>query len=218
MKIGILGGTFDPIHLGHLRLAEEVAEELALERVYLIPAAYPPHKEKRAVAPFHHRFSMAQIAAGESPLFEAMDIEGRRGGLSYSIETLKEFHRIFGSGLQLFFILGMDALLEIETWREHQRLFEYAHFVVIERPGFSSERLEPFLHSLGLGFEKTGVERVYKNPLGSTIIHQRATLLEISSTDIRRRTAGGRSIRFLVPEAVRSYITEKRLYSDEFTR
>ena len=219
MKIGIFGGTFDPIHLGHLRLAEEVAEELALERVYLVPAAYPPHKEKQAVTSFHHRFAMTELAAGESPVFEASDMEGRRDGLSYSIDTLKEFHRLFGSELQLFFILGMDALLEIETWREYRSLFDYAHFVVIERPGFSSERLEPFLLSLGLGFQKTGEEGTYVKPSGSSIMYQRATLLEISSTDIRRRVGEGRSIRFLVPEVVRSYIMEKRLYSaHEFTR
>jgi len=215
LKIGILGGTFDPIHLGHLRLAEEVGDELALECVYLVPAAYPPHKEKRAVAPFHHRYSMVELAAGESPRFKATDVEGRRQGFSYSIETLREFRRLLGDRVQLFFILGMDAFLEIETWREYSGLFDYAHFVVIERPGFPSERLEPFLHSLGLGFQKTGEKGLYVTPAGNSVIHQRATLLEISSTDIRRRVAEGRSIRFLVPESVRSYIIEKRLYSGD---
>jgi nicotinate-nucleotide adenylyltransferase len=219
LKVGILGGTFDPIHLGHLRLAEEVTEELVLDRVYLIPAAYPPHKEKRAVAPFEDRFAMARLAAGESPSFEAMDIEGRRGGLSYSVETLREFHRLFGGGLQLYFILGMDAFLEIETWREYRNLFDYAHFVVVERPGFPTERLDPFLHSLGLGFQKTGDRGLYVTPSGNSVIHQRAILLEISSTDIRRRTARGKSIRFLVPEPIRSYILEKGLYTGyEFSR
>jgi nicotinate-nucleotide adenylyltransferase len=214
LKIGILGGTFDPIHLGHLRLAEEVGDDLALETVYLIPAAYPPHKEKQAVAPFQHRYSMVELAALESPLFKATDVEGRRQGFSYSIETLREFRERFGEGLQLFFIVGMDAFLEIGTWREYRSLFDYAHFVVIERPGFPSERLEPFLQSLGLGFQKSGGKGPYLASSGNSVIHQRASLLEISSTDIRRRVAEGRSIRFLVPEAVRSYIMERRLYSD----
>jgi nicotinate-nucleotide adenylyltransferase len=214
LKIGILGGTFDPIHLGHLRLAEEVGDDLALETVYLIPAAYPPHKEKQAVAPFRHRYSMVELAALESPLFKATDVEGRRQGFSYSIETLREFRERFGEGLQLFFIVGMDAFLEIGTWREYRSLFDYAHFVVIERPGFPSERLEPFLQSLGLGFQESGGKGPYLASSGNSVIHQRASLLEISSTDIRRRVAEGRSIRFLVPESVRSYIMEKRLYSD----
>jgi nicotinate-nucleotide adenylyltransferase len=212
LRLGILGGTFDPIHLGHLRLAEEVAEELKLERVYLVPAAFPPHKEVRPVTPFSQRVAMARLAARESPFLDVHDLEGRREGFSYSIETLKQFHNLFGPDLKLFFILGMDAFLEIETWREYQDLFNYAHFVVIQRPGFPSRKLEPFLNSLGLGFERTSERNVFLGASGNKVVYMEATLMAISSTGIREKVAAGKSIRFLVPEGVRSYIVENRLY------
>ncbi|MBN2125122.1 MAG: nicotinate (nicotinamide) nucleotide adenylyltransferase [Deltaproteobacteria bacterium] len=212
MRIGILGGTFDPIHLGHLRLAEEVGEALDLDRVHLIPAAVPPHKGKRPVTPFHHRLAMIRIAAGESPLLEATDLEGRRQGLSYSIETLREFHALYGAGLHLFFLVGMDAFLEIESWKEYQRLFDYAHFVVIKRPGIPSEGMEPFLLSLDAGFRRKGRGPDFIAPSGNEILYFEATLMDISSTRIREVAARAGSIRFLVPERVREYIEDTGLY------
>lgn len=212
MRVGILGGTFDPVHLGHLRLAEEAGDALHLEKVYLVPAASPPHKERKSVAPFHHRLAMTQLGAKESPLLEAMDLEGRRGGLSYSIETLREFHRTFGPGLELFFILGVDAFLEIRTWKEHERLFDYARFVVVSRPGFPAQAVEPFLSGLGAGPEKRGAGEIPAVSSGNGLISMEATLMDISSSRIREKVACGESIRFLVPESVREYIIEKGLY------
>jgi nicotinate-nucleotide adenylyltransferase len=212
LRLGILGGTFDPIHLGHLRLAEEVGEELRLERVYLVPAASPPHKEIRPITPFQQRVAMARLAARESPLLEVQDLEGQREGFSYSIETLRQFHGLFGPELELFFILGMDAFLEVETWKEYQNLFRYAHFVVIQRPGFPSGKLESFLASLGLGFERTGKSNVFMGVSGNKVLYMEVTLMAISSTEIREKVAAGKSIRFLVPEGVRSYIVKNRLY------
>ncbi len=211
LRLGILGGTFDPIHLGHLRLAEEIGEELEIESVYLLPAALPPHKDRRPVTPFHHRLAMTRLAAEETPILEAQDLEGRRQGLSYSIETLKEFHKLFKANLELFFIIGMDAFLEIETWKEYERLFDYACFVVIKRPGAPSEELEPFLFTLNVGF-KRGKGDTFVTSSGNTLIYKEATLMDISSTQIRERVATGKSIRFLVPEVVRAYIMEKGLY------
>jgi len=212
LRVGILGGTFDPVHLGHLRLAEEVGEELELERVYLVPAALPPHKEIRPITPFLQRLAMARLASGESPLLEVHDLEGRREGFSYSIETLRQFHRLFGPGLELFFILGMDAFLEIETWKEYRSLFDYAHFAVIQRPGYPSRRLEPFLDSLSLGFKRTGEEGLFLAPSGRKLLYLEATVMAISSTEIREKVSKGKSIRFLVPEGVRTYIIDNRLY------
>jgi nicotinate-nucleotide adenylyltransferase len=212
LRLGILGGTFDPIHFGHLRLAEEVGEGLKLERVYLVPAALPPHKEVRPVTPFRQRVAMARLAARESPLLEIHDLEGRREGFSYSVETLRQFHGLFGPSTELFFIVGMDAFLEIETWKEYQALFGYAHFVVIKRPGFPSGKLEPFLASLGLGIERTGESNVFAGASGNKVIYMEVTMMAISSTGIREKVAAGKSIRFLVPEEVRSYIIKKRLY------
>jgi len=212
LRVGILGGTFDPIHLGHLRIAEEVGEELALERVYLIPAAQPPHKEVGPITPFHHRLAMIQLAAEDSPILEAQDLESHRQGLSYSIETLRVLQSFFKSDLELFFIIGMDAFLEIETWKEYKRLFDYSHFVVINRPGVQGKELEPFLLSLGVDFEKGEGKNTFKAPGGKIVISKEATLMDISSTRIRHMVNKGKSIRFLVTEPVRSYIIEHGLY------
>jgi nicotinate-nucleotide adenylyltransferase len=197
-------------------LAEEVGEELALDKVYLIPAAVPPHKEGRPIASFGHRLDMVTLAAGSSPLLEPFDLEGRRQGLSYSVETLEELHRLFVPDPELYFILGMDAFYEIETWHEYTRLFDYAHFVVIPRPGTASGQLERFLSSLDVPFikkdSKKGQERLFSGPSGRSLIIKQAVLMDISSTDIRERVAAGKSIRFLVPGEVMNYIMEEGLY------
>ena len=211
-RLGILGGTFDPIHYGHLRLAEEVGESLNLEHIYLIPAALPPHKGQMRVSPFQHRLEMTRIASAESPLLKVLDLEARRQGFSYSIETLKIFHSMYKPDLDLHFVLGMDAFLEIETWKDFRNLFNYAHFVVIQRPGFPSDILESFLPTLGVSFEKRGQGNRFAAPSGYEVISMEATLMDISSTKIREKVAEGKSIRFLVPEAVRSYIVLNGLY------
>ena len=212
MRFGILGGTFDPIHFGHLRLAEEVGEELGLQRVYFIPAALPPHKDGKPVSAFQDRMAMTRMAIKESPLLEALDLDAQRQGRSYSIETLKEFRRHFEGEVELFFIIGMDAFLEIGTWKDYKALFDHAHFLVISRPGFQSDDLGTFLTSLSVGFKKEKDGNIFVAPSGNRLIFKEATLMDISSTDIRNRVAAGKTIRFLVPEAVRAYIMEKRLY------
>jgi nicotinate-nucleotide adenylyltransferase len=211
-RLGILGGTFDPIHNGHLRLAEEVGESLNLDHVYLIPAALPPHKGQREISPFQHRFEMTRVAAAESPLLKVLDIEARREGFSYSIETLKIFHGMYRPGLDLHFVLGMDAFLEIETWKDFRNLFNYAHFVVIQRPGFPSDILDSFLPTLGVAFVKKAPANRFVAPSGYAVTSMEATLMDISSTKIREKVASGKSIRFLVPEPVRTYIETNHLY------
>lgn len=215
MKIGILGGTFDPVHLGHLRSAEEVCQELDLETVYLIPSASPPHKTERAVTPFRHRLAMTQVAADVSPCLEAVDLEGRRPGHSYSIETLRELCRFFGPDAEIFFILGMDAFLEISTWKEYEHLFDYAHFVIISRAGFETESpaLSAVLSDLGVGIDvKAGGPDLFATPSGKTVRRVSTTLMDISSTRIREMVMKSRSIRFLVPEGVDIYIAKNGLY------
>lgn len=212
MRLGILGGTFDPIHLGHLRTAEEIGQELGLEKVYLIPSALPPHKTGDPVTPFHQRLAMAQLAVSDSPLLEALDLEGRRTGFSYSIETLKEFHTMFSPDPELFFIIGIDAFLEIKSWKEYPNLFDYAHFVIIQRPGFQPEDLKPLLLDLGSEVKETVEPNVMTVPSGKTLILMVPTLMDISSTRVRGMVAESKSIRFLVPESVREFIIEKGLY------
>jgi nicotinate-nucleotide adenylyltransferase len=215
LRIGILGGTFDPIHLGHLRSAEEICQELDLEKVCLIPSASPPHKTNEAVTPFRHRLAMTRLAADISPCLEAMDLEGRRPGHSYSIETLRELRRLFGPEADIFFILGIDAFLEIRTWKEYEHLFDYAHFVIIRRPGFETESpaLSRFLSGLGVGIEaETGAPDLFVARSGKTVRLISTTLMDISSTRIRGLVRKNRSIRFLVPNDVGIYIAKNGLY------
>lgn len=214
MKIGILGGTFDPIHLGHLRTAEDISWSLGLEKIFLIPSSYPPHKTKVQITPFHRRLAMARLAAAESPVFEALDLEGRRQGYSYSIETLKELNRKFSPKPELFFILGTDALLEIETWKDYQRLFDYAHFAIVQRAGHEEKNLEPFLVKVRKDIKKTANPDTYITLSEKTVRILTPTCLGISSTHIRQMVAQGRSVRFLVPESVRKYIIDKGLYQN----
>jgi len=212
LRLGILGGTFDPIHFGHLRIAEEICEEMDLEKVLLIPGGLPPHKYKESITPFHDRLAMTRIAAQDSSLLEVLDLEGRRNGPSYSIETLREIHRLYKDNVDIFFIIGMDAFLEIKTWKEYKNLFKESNFVVLKRPGFSFEELEPFIISMEVGFKRMSDSNIFATPSGNLLIYKEATLMDISSTRIREMVAAGRSIRFLLPEAVRVYIIEKSLY------
>jgi nicotinate-nucleotide adenylyltransferase len=214
LKLGILGGTFDPIHLGHLRTAEEIGQELSLDKVYLIPSASPPHKTREPVATFDHRLAMARLAVGESALLEVLDLEGKRAGLSYSIETLREFHNIREPQPELFFILGTDAFREIKTWKDYRDLFDYAHFVIIERAGVQLHELEPLIMNLGFSAKDTGQPDVFTKLSGKRILRMSTTLMDISSTRIREMVAEGKSIRFLLPDPVRNYLMAKGLYKE----
>lgn len=212
LKLGILGGTFDPIHLGHLRTAEEIGQELNLEKVYLIPSASPPHKAREPVAAFDNRLAMVQLAVGDSALLEVLDLEGKRPGLSYSIETLKELHSTYEPQPEIFFILGTDAFREIKTWKDYQDLFDYAHFVIIERTGVQLHELEPLLMELGFETKDTEREDIFIRPSGKSVFRMSTTLMDISSTRIREMVAEGKSIRFLLPDPVRNYLMDKGLY------
>lgn len=215
MRLGILGGTFDPIHLGHLRTAEEIGQGLDLEKVYLIPSASPPHRTREPFASFKHRLDMARMAVRDSSLLEALDVENRRPGLSYSIETLKELHKFFSPRPVLFFILGTDAFFEIKTWKDSRHLFDYAHFVIIQRAGFQPENLGTLLQNLGVEVGKTDRANVFTAPSGNKIMLMETTLMDISSTRIRKMVIEGESIRFLVPGSVADHITKNTLYKND---
>jgi nicotinate-nucleotide adenylyltransferase len=218
LKLGILGGTFDPIHVGHLITAEEIGRELRLEKVYLIPSASPPHKTGEPVTPFVHRLAMARIAATGSELLRVHDLEGKRPGFSYSIETLRSFHGNLEPGSDIFFILGIDAFMEIGTWKDYRRLFDYAHFVIAKRPGVEGEKLEAFIASLGDLFDSKqkpiknheGLRYTFQS--GKKLLIMDVPQIDISSTKIRSLIREGKSIRFLVPDPVWHYIREEGLY------
>jgi nicotinate-nucleotide adenylyltransferase len=199
LQIGILGGTFDPIHFGHLIVAEEVRIRLELEKIIFIPAGQPWLKAAINISPVKHRVEMVQLAINSNPYFQLSTLEADRPGPSYTIDTLTVLHQEFGEEVKIFFLLGIDILPELLQWKDPQHLIQMCHLVALTRPGCSS----PDLSSL---------ERAISG------ISSRITLLEvpeigISSTRIRNRVAQGISILYLVPEAVERYILEKGLYS-----
>ncbi len=191
-KIGILGGTFDPIHMGHLVLAEQVKEKLKLNRVIFIPCLSPPHKTKRKLSMADHRFRMAALAVEDNPSFSISDVELKRTGLSYTIDTLRQLKRTHPDS-EIYFLTGSDVLDEIHTWKDPEEIYKLAKMVIAVRPGFD-------------GFDP-GNRFAEK----SIIIH--ITGLDISSSQIRERVKKGQSIRYLVPSRVEEYIRKKKLYT-----
>jgi nicotinate-nucleotide adenylyltransferase len=212
-RLGLFGGTFNPIHFGHLRAAEEVCEALSLSRLWFIPAAQPPHKGARDLTPFEVRLEMTRLAVGDHPVMEVSDIEGRRAGKSYSIETLRLVREEFGPAWELYFILGLDAMLELPTWKDYAQLFQLCHFVVLDRPGYDRHRLGEVLQREMLPqFEVLPGEAGFQHPSGYQVLWQQTTLMDISATGIRGLVRQGHSIRYLLPEPVRGYIINHHLY------
>jgi nicotinate-nucleotide adenylyltransferase len=212
-RLGLFGGTFDPIHYGHLRAGEEVVEALTLTRLWFIPAAAPPHKASGKVTPFAGRYEMTRLAVGDHPVMAVSDIEGRRPGKSYSIETLRLIRQEYRPPWELYFILGLDAILEIQTWKDYAQLFTLCHFVVLDRPGYDRSQLGEVLgREVHPEFTPLEGGTGFRHPSGFRVIFQEITQMDISATGIRRRVRQGRSIRYLLPEAVRGYIIEENLY------
>ncbi len=187
MRIGILGGTFNPIHIGHLILAEEALFKLKLDKVIFVPTFIPPHKSVEAQVKPEDRLEMISLAVDDNDRFEVSTYEIDAKKKSYSVDTLKEFSRLY-AGAQLYFITGSDLLKDLFSWKDVNDIFKISKFAVANRPGYPVTDVP------------TGVETVVITPI------------EVSSEDVRRRLKAGRSIRYLVPDAVRRYICEKRLY------
>lgn len=191
MRLAILGGTFNPIHLGHLLIAQDALEQARVERVVFIPAASPPHKALAGNVSAAHRLKMVKLAIAGNPRFVADDLEIRRGGKSYAVDTVTELRRR-QSGVKIDFIIGADSLNELHSWREAGRLVKLCRFLVFARPGFASE---PGQALPGLRYRELTTHTC-----------------AIASRDIRARRARGLSIRYLVPEPVRQYIERQKLY------
>ena len=214
MKIGILGGTFNPIHNAHLRIAEEVRDRFDLARVMFIPAATPPHKPLAGELSFADRYEMVRLAIADNPAFVISDMEEKRGGKSFSIDTLKGLHRDFPHD-EFFFIVGSDSFLDIGSWREYAAIFSLCNIVVVERPGAAVGPLDAALPvAIAHEFCYYGAEKRLAHRSGYSVYATAGTLLDISSSDIRELARLGRSIRYLVPDAVEHYIKEQRIYSD----
>ena len=197
-KIGILGGTFNPIHLGHLITAQDALEQLGLERVIFIPSATPPHKVVDKLASGRDRLQMIRLAIRGNDRFDVDDLEIERGGKSYSVDTLTELKRR-DPRATFYFIIGADSLRELHLWREAQRLVRLCTFVTVPRPGFEPKPVvDPRL------------DAATRRRLRQQVLRGHAC--DIASRDIRARVASRRSIRYLVPDAVHAYIRRRRLY------
>lgn len=213
MRLGILGGTFNPIHLGHLRCAEEIGEQFDLEQIIFIPSAHPPHKKPSEVVSASERLKLTKLAISDNPRFLVSDVEIQRRGKSYSITTINYFRKKYGGGLNLFFILGMDAFQEITTWKDYPKLLACCNFIVTTRPRFKKKALEEILPlSVAKLFSYDRKNRCYVHCSNSLIYFREITLLNISSTMIRNNIRENRSIRYLLPERVEEYIRKRWLY------
>jgi nicotinate-nucleotide adenylyltransferase len=214
--IGVLGGTFDPIHLGHLRAAEEVREILALERIVFVPSAEPPHKEaeREALAPTKLRCEWVRRAIADNPRFALDLLEIERSGPSYSVDTLRSFGERLAPEKPVF-VIGQDAFAEIETWRDPSTLFTLSHFAVVTRPpGREGSLAEQLPARLRPHFDLDREGGFGRHRSAETWIRWiRISALEVSSTDIRRRIREGRSVRYLLPEAVRLEVLRSGVYA-----
>lgn len=210
-KIGLFGGTFNPIHIGHLRGAEEIREAFSLEKVVFVPAATPPHKDAEKIVDPDHRLKMVRLGTRTNPAFSTSEIELRRPGKSYSIDTIRYFQR--NQGTSLFFILGRDAFGEIETWKDYEQLFFLCNFIVMARPGFeetsSSAPLPPRLTSV-FRYSPEGGSWIHVS--GHTLHFRAITFLDISSTRVRELIGRKESVRYLLPREVETYIRRHGLY------
>lgn len=197
-RVGLMGGTFDPIHHGHLLIAEHVRCELKLDRVIFIPAGSPPHKQGQTITAAEHRYLMVSLATAPNPCFFTSRIELDRQGASFSVDTLRHFLDTGCQPEDLFFITGADAILEILTWHRHEEAVRLCTFVAVARPGYDLRRMR----ELPPAYQ----ERIR---LVETVA------IDISSTEIRTRVRTRRPIRYLVPDPVDAYITKHRLYQNE---
>lgn len=187
MKIGILGGTFNPIHIGHLILAEEAREKLGLDKIIFVPAYLPPHKDNTDIAVAADRLKMVSLAIKQNKYFSVSDLEIRRDGRSYTIDTLKEFKKKYPDD-DLYFIIGSDLLKYLDEWKDLSDIIKMVKFIVATRPDYPLEKIPAYISTLAI------------------------RAVDVSGFEIRRCIEEGKSFSYLVPDAVFDYIKKKRLY------
>jgi len=195
MRIGILGGTFNPIHYGHLVIASEVKDRLKLEKVIFVPTGKAPHRNVKGATP-DERYEMVSLAIEGNSSFEVSPIEIEKSKIvdspTFTLETIREFVKIYGKRAKIYFIVGLDEMLKISTWKEPKKLLQLSKFVVVTRPGYELEKLD--------------------KKIASKVIIVQVPGLDISASDIRKRIKAGRPIRYLLPQLVEEYIRKKSLY------
>lgn len=195
-KIGLLGGTFDPIHVVHLFMGTLAAEELGLEKVIFMPAGAPPHKKRGSITPAEHRLAMARLAIRDEVRFEASDFELMRKTPSYTIDTVRHLRGMLDPGKRLYLIMGSDSLLEVDSWKDHDELLSLVTLAVFHRPGHSLE-----------GFRASELEK-------AVVLSGDGVGFDLCSSAIRERVRKGRSVHYLVPTAVEEYIAQNGLYRE----
>jgi nicotinate-nucleotide adenylyltransferase len=198
-RIGIMGGTFDPIHYGHLVAAEEARVAFSLSRVVFVPSGHPPHKTHQTISSGWDRYLMTMLAVLHNPHFDISDTEIRREGPSFAIDTVSEFKKAYPSATEIYFITGADACLEILRWKDSSQLLAECRIIAATRPGIPSSHL------------REEIARLYPGVANRFSVLE-VPALAISSTDVRSRVREGRSIRYLVPELVRQYVERQGLY------
>jgi len=201
-KIGIMGGTFNPVHHGHLVTAQEALDQFGLDEVIFIPTGDPPHKIEDLLAHAEDRYLMTVIATSSNSSFFVSRIEIDRKGKSYTIDTVKGLRKLFGSSSELYFITGVDAILEILTWKNTREIVTLAKFIAATRPGYDLSKIKELKTTL---FDN-------ENEADRRIFIMEIPALAISSTDIRQRIKNGRPVNYLVPEGVNNYILKHELY------
>jgi len=187
-RVGILGGTFNPIHIGHLSIAQMAMDKYELSKVIFVPASLPPHKKIANLASAPHRYNMVKLAIEDNPAFEILDYEIKKGGKSYSVDTIKYLREKYPAGTKFFFIIGADNLEQLDSWKDVEQILEMATFIVVNRPGFEDVK--------------------------GTIKHLNLSVpgMDISSSYLRRGVIQGNSIKYLVPERVFAYIKKHKLF------
>jgi nicotinate-nucleotide adenylyltransferase len=213
MRIGLFGGTFDPIHWGHLRSAEEVREAFHLDRVFFIPASIPPHKTGRTRTPARDRLAMVRLAVAKNPRFTVSTAEIARPGVSYSIDTIRHFAENQYQGASLYFIIGLDAFAEIGTWKDFEKIFPLCNFIVTSRPGNGyASPLRGTSIAVRRLFCYDFKRKIYTHRCGTSLHFLKLTDFAVSASDIRERVRQEKSIRYLVPSSVEAYIKKHGLY------
>ncbi|HBM80058.1 MAG: nicotinate-nucleotide adenylyltransferase [Clostridiales bacterium] len=199
-RVALMGGTFDPVHIGHLITAETVRERFNLDKVVFIPDGNPPHKDNRNISSCIQRYDMLQMAVVSDPYFDVSRIEIDRQGITYTIDTIIKVREILGNSIEIYFITGADTVLEILTWKDSYKLLTLCKFVAVNRPGYDSELLSRRIFEL-------------RHDFNCDIISIDVPGIDISSSMIRERVSKGQSIKYMVPENVEQYILKNNLYN-----
>jgi nicotinate-nucleotide adenylyltransferase len=224
MKLGLFGGSFNPVHDGHLAIARQTREALELDQILYIPTSHPPHKPNGSLAPAQDRYEMVRLAIASDPALAISDVAIRRPGKSYSIDTIRQLQQEYGPHTQLFFLIGLDAFLDFPSWRDPRTLLELCSFVVLSRPGLSFRSLStvPFLPPIPYpslaDLDAGRIFRIEAQIGGQRLICLKQPPCPISASDIRARIRQGHSVANLLPPLVESYILRHHLYQEECNR